>query len=349
MEKLGFNSNFMKWTSSYFFNRRQYVKFGSKNSKMFIATSGIGQGTHLGPPLFVVMINDLIEFVQAQNDLLFADDNKLFARISNIIGCKRLQKNLESVNSWCNLNRMFLNVKKCEVMTITRKMSDVILYPYHINNIELKRVSSRMDLGVYFNLKMDFIEHMDQKIAKSYGMLGFLIRCSKEFKDPYVMKTLYCSFVRPILEYASEVWSPYYKVHINRIESIQKKFLLFALRNLGWRDRFILPSYKDRLKMLHMNTLEHRRKVGMILFMFKLLNGLIDAPYLRSKLRINESVTIDSDDFFVIAEHRTKYGHYEPVNYMCKVFNDFYKYIDLNVSVSVQRQRLCDLELNNCL
>lgn len=72
-------------------------------------------------------------------------------------------------------------------------------------------------------------------------MLGFIILCSKEFKDPYVIKALYCSLVRPILEFLSGLWCSYYRVQVSRIELIQKKFLQYALRNLVWRNSFVLP------------------------------------------------------------------------------------------------------------
>jgi len=65
-------------------------------------------------------------------------------------------------------------------------------------------------------------------------MLGFIKRWSKEFNNPFVLKSLYTSLVRPNLEYASQVWSPFYKIHINRIEAIQKNFNCFALRHLCW-------------------------------------------------------------------------------------------------------------------
>lgn len=118
---------------------------------MFNASSVVGQGTHIGPIFFDVMINDLIEFISASNDLLFADDNKLFERISKVQGCVRLQAKLNSLNEWCQLNRLYLNIDKCEVMTFTRKQSGGIIFPYSINSQILKRVTSKVDLGVLYD------------------------------------------------------------------------------------------------------------------------------------------------------------------------------------------------------
>ena len=78
------------------------------------------------------------------------------------------------------------------------------------------------------------------------------------FQCPYVTRSLYCSLVRPIVEYASPVWSPFFEVNINRIESIQRRFLVFALRGLGWADRFNLSTNEARLLLLGLDTLVDR-------------------------------------------------------------------------------------------
>jgi hypothetical protein len=86
------------------------------------------------------------------------------------------------------------------------------------------------------------------------SMLGFLKRFGREFSDPYVLKIIYCCFVRSVLEYGSSIWSPNFEVHKGRIESVQRKFLRFALRNLGWADLLNLPAYRDRGMLLNLNT-----------------------------------------------------------------------------------------------
>jgi len=65
-------------------------------------------------------------------------------------------------------------------------------------------------------------------VNKARGALGFIKRCSKEFDDHYITRTLFISLVRPTLGYGSAVWSPKYRIHVDVIESVQKNFLLFA-------------------------------------------------------------------------------------------------------------------------
>jgi hypothetical protein len=89
-------------------------------------------------------------------------------------------------------------------------------------------------------------------------MLGFIKRLSKEFQDPFTVKSLYMSLVRSRLEYACCVWQPFYAVHIARIERIQEKFVKYALRRLRWDTSRDLPPYTSRCMLLSLETLETR-------------------------------------------------------------------------------------------
>jgi hypothetical protein len=81
--------------------------------------------------------------------------------------------------------------------------------------------------------KMTFLEHVDVMVAKVFAMLGFIRRLSLEFRDPYILKTLYTSQVRPKLEYASCVWNPFYDIRVDRVKCVQRRFIRNALRGRG--------------------------------------------------------------------------------------------------------------------
>jgi hypothetical protein len=101
------------------------------------------------------------------------------------------------------------------------------------------------DLGVIMDSKVSFTGHIDVIVGRALAMLGFVKRLSCEFRDPDTLKTLYVFLVHPKLEYASYVWRPFYGAHIDRIERVQKKFVRYELRGLGWTDMFNLPPYVD--------------------------------------------------------------------------------------------------------
>lgn len=144
----------------------------------------------------------------------------------------------------------------------------------------LNRVTEFNDLGVLYDNHMCFNKHIDAICSRATSRLGMIKRWSKEFQDPYIIKCLYVSLVRSVLEYGSCVWNPFYDSHCKKLESVQKQFLLFALRSLNWGNRLILPKYEHRLLLLDMQTLENRRIMLNVVFMLKLINGSINSDYL---------------------------------------------------------------------
>lgn len=196
---------------------------------------------------------------------------------------------------------------------------------YSVGSYILEGVNSFVDLGVVLDQRLRFHLHIDSIINKALSILGFIKRWSKEFDDPYITKILFISLVRPSLEYACVVWSPYYNVYIDRIESIQKKFLLFALRGLGWNQSESLPPYENRLKLIDLPTLERRRYMLRSIFIIKLINGQVDSTFLLSKIRFNiPSRATRNFRPLKLSISRSNYDYYNPVRTLCLLYNDLF-------------------------
>lgn len=158
------------------------------------------------------------------------------------------------------------------------RKKESINFNYKLNSEQIKRVENFLDLGVLFDKKLTFSSHIDSISSKAMARLGMIKRWSKEFNYLNVTKCLYVSLVRSVLEFASVVWNPFYETNNNKIESIQKQFLLFSLKNLNWSHRFQLPPYRHRLLLLQLNTLDDRRRMLNVIFIEKLLTGRINCP-----------------------------------------------------------------------
>ena len=315
--KLGFDKNFVSWIESYLRFRTCRIIFNGSLSDVLEVGSGIPQGSHFGPILFILFINDLPCLLKHSNCLMYADDVKIYKRITSVGDCIHLQSDINVLYNWCMINKLIFNFDKCKVMNFTR-INSKVAYSYHFDGINLPSSSSIKDLGVYLDTKLTFNDHIDFMVNRANFVLGFVKREMREMCDPYCAKTLFIALVRPIMEYACQVWSPHCVVHIARIESIQKRFLLFALRSLHWADPLRLPSYEDRLRLLSMPTLQKHRDYLRLSFITNLLNGDIDCPGLLAKLflRIN-SRNLRSTEFFLIKSYRTNYGRFSPliINY----------------------------------
>lgn len=163
MENFGFHGSAIRWISSYLSNRTQNVKIGNQISANKISVvSGVGQGTHSGPNMFLITINDLPESIQYAFKELFADDFKISRRIKTPLDCVLLQNDIDNISRWASLNCLEFNVDKCCKITFHRTKNP-ILFDYKLNGISLNRVRQIKDLGVWLDEQLTFRTHLDQQ------------------------------------------------------------------------------------------------------------------------------------------------------------------------------------------
>lgn len=345
LHKYGFDGSILQWIESYLSGRSQMIKLNNNMSRPLMVTSGVPQGSHLGPVLFILFINDLVSLLTDVLILLYADDLKLFLSIKKPEDVEILQRCIDKLNNWCISNGMLLNIDKCYVISFSRKKSK-LLYDYSIASHKLGRETTVKDLGVLLDDRLDFKSHIDKVCTQSKRMLGFVKRRAMEFRDPYVTKSIYCSLVRSTLEYCHVVWSPLYKSDIDRIESVQKQFLIFALRhtfnnNNNNTNPFVLPSYDSRLKLLSIDTLKNRREVSDAMFAFDLLKGNIKSTSLCDKIQINPTPRIlRHTKYLSEITYNCNYANHEPFNRCSKSFNNFYSLYDPNMSREVFKSKI---------
>jgi hypothetical protein len=272
LTELGIHGDLLRWLTSYLRERSQAVTVKGYCSSFIPVTSGVPQGSHLGPLLFNLFINDISSQFSHSNILLYADDMKIFRLIKSSSDCLLLQNDLNNLCTYCSNNFIDLNIKKCNVISFTRK-TKLILHEYNLNNTTLSRVTEVRDLGIYIDNKLSFNYHINSMTAKAYKMLGFILRTAKEFKHHSTLILLYFAFVRSILEYGSVIWNPQYKIYVECIERIQNKFI----KHLKFK------CDKDT-KPRSIPSLVSRRMEKDQVFLYKILNGCIDSPFLLENI-----------------------------------------------------------------
>lgn len=107
LEDIGVCDSLLAWFESYLFDRSQFVKIGRVKSDQVEITSGVPQGSHLGPLLFNIYINDISNCFKHSNFLMYADDLKIYRCVSSIDNCKLLQEDIERLKSYCQSNSLF--------------------------------------------------------------------------------------------------------------------------------------------------------------------------------------------------------------------------------------------------
>ena len=141
-------------------------------------------------------------------------------------------------------------------------------YDYILSDTKLEHVEKEKDIGVTIDSKLSFEQHMNEKINKANSTMG-LIRRTFTCLDEEIFSLLYKALVRPHLEYANAIWSPYKIKDITALENVQRRATkqIPSLKNL---------EYEDRLRKLKLPTLRYRRLRGDMIETYKLTSGIYD-------------------------------------------------------------------------
>lgn len=319
----------IKWLECYLKNRTFYVVANGYASDCYKIPSGVPQGSHLGPILFIAFINDMADCFTHSVPLLYADDLKFFRVVDTLNDSKGLQHDLDRVSEWCARNGMQLNVKKCTHIKIGRK-HNVLPTTYFIDGMPLQRMEYVRDLGVIIDPKLTFLPHIENAIKISSKMLGFIMRNGKVFKNPKTKIMLYNAFVRSRLEYCSVVWRPHYATHSLRIERLQKRFVRHLAYTSGVARQ--LSSYEERLKHFRLLTLDQRRDFIDLVFLFKILNNKITSPKLLEHIKFNVPRRYPRSLIkpFAIPVRRTVLGQHSPICRICRLYNEKCAGVDIH-------------------
>lgn len=258
----GMGDQLCSWVENWLTNRKQRVVINGKASDWLHVTSGVPQGSVLGPLLFLIYINDIDSGVSSKISK-FADDTKLGGKALTIGDCEDIQKDLDNLSAWSEKWLLKFNKDKCKVMHVG---SQNLKHNYKLQGSNLLKVEEEKDLGVIVKSDLKSGSQCLAASRKANTILGFIAR-NFECKKPEVITRLYTSLVRPHLEYAVQFWSPCYQKDQNKLESIQRRAtkLVPGFRGL---------QYEERLKRLDMFSLKDRRIRGDLIETFKILKGI---------------------------------------------------------------------------
>ena len=272
VRSLGIIDQVADWIEDWLSNRKQRVVINGTSSGWQEVTSGVPQGSVLGPILFIIYINDL-DIGLVSKISKFADDTKLGIKADDDAVVKQLQEDLNRIGEWSLKWQMPFNLGKCKVMHIGYKNVNA---KYELLGKEIESCQQEKDLGVIITSDLKPSKQCIEAEKKAQKILGYIKRQFKTRKKETIL-TLYNSLVRPHLEYAVQFWAPSQRKDIERLEAVQARVtkLIPSIRHLG---------YQRRLDRLNLFSLEKRRLRGQLIETFKILKGInnIDSQSLFS-------------------------------------------------------------------
>ena len=176
IKSYGIKGEVLSWITDFLAERKQRVCVNGKLSEWKNVTSGVPQGSVLGPLLFVIYINDLEDSVNC-GVKLYADDTKIFAVVNNDIESKDFQKQIDSLTRWSETWKLHFHPDKCHILKIGNK-PDTIEYNMQNNHAlcKLKESKEEKDLGVIIDNKLNFRKHCEKVATTANKLLGILRR-----------------------------------------------------------------------------------------------------------------------------------------------------------------------------
>jgi hypothetical protein len=262
--KLGITGKFWKWIRTFLMNRKQTVIIEGQKSDPSTVISGVPQGSVLGPLLFLTLLNDIDQDVDSSMVTSFADDTRITGIVNNQADVESLKNDLGTIYKWAEKNNMWFNDSKFELLRYNKRTEAV--YETGTKH-KIDQEDTVKDLGIMITPDASFSTHINTMTKSARTVAGWILRvfATREAKP---MLQLFKSLVIPKLEYCCILWNPHMVKEIQQIESIQRSFTakIVEVQHL---------NYWERLKRLKLYSLERRRERYIILYVFKILNGLV--------------------------------------------------------------------------
>jgi len=264
LSKYGITGSAYNWLRNFITGRVQHVKINSSTSPAMPVRSGVPQGTVLGPILFLCYSADMPAVVENSKLSIYADDTKLYKEIYSVEDCIKLQSDLDNIYNWAKLWQMELNPDKTKLLSIG---NSTVLFDYSLDNKAIEKVNHMKDVGVIIQSDLKFTMHCSSIIKKAYFVIRNIFTTFKYHNFEFYLK-MYICYVRPILEYGCQVWSPLLKTNIDSVENVQRYYTRQILKNVNYM------GYLERLQFLSLKSLEERRYLKDLTLFFKMINDI---------------------------------------------------------------------------
>jgi hypothetical protein len=263
LEAYGISGEALAWIRGFLALRDHYVCVNGASSSKRAVPSGVIQGSVLGPVLFSLFVNDLVDLAEGDvNVRLFADDAKLYAPE----GSPHLQETLNKIAAWCKVWQLDLAPQKCLVMSVGRKTTACPILT--LGNVQLTQVNDIRDLGVYVSSDLSCSPHCGIVAKKARRISNWILK-SLRSRNIHVYVQAFKSYVLPILEYASPAWNPFLSKDVIVLESVCRYFTRRAMARCNMPNK----TYGERLHVFKMDTLEVRRCKADLKLFYRILHG----------------------------------------------------------------------------
>ena len=267
----GIGYELLSWIQAFLTGRTQPVIIDNALSSYIDVSSGVVQGSVLGPLIFLLFIEDIVDClvsddVDPTSCCIFADDLKLYSSYNVNSDNSSLSNSLINIENSSKQWQLLINPDKCMLMHVGKRLQTS--REYFIYNKLIPPSDVIRDLGIRYNSKLGFHDYIDEIVSKAFQRINLLFR-SFISGNISILTRAFITYVRPLVEYCSYIWSPHQLYLIQKIERVHKYFTRRALHGTDLH-------YRERLQVLNLESLEIRRIKSDVKLCFKIVNGLYD-------------------------------------------------------------------------
>ena len=272
MRKAAIKEKAATWIFRFLDGRSQQVITDNIISTPTPVKSGVPQGTVLGPQLFLLMINTLTEEDLTSKIGIFADDTRVGRGISTEEDIKNLQEDLNKIFAWKDQNNLEFNSDKFELVrhgsTFRTNKNSPDAYYFTDENEVIKEKKNVRDLGVTMSVSTDFHEQILKVCKNAREKINWIFR-NFYSRDVIFMRFMWNSYVQPILDYSSQLWSPTKQLEIKMLEQIFKNFSARAQK-----DNKESHDFWSRLKRYNVRSQQRRSERFRIICIWKIIEKI---------------------------------------------------------------------------
>ena len=270
----GVSGNCLNWLKAFLIGRTMCVNINNVLSASVSQSSGVPQGSVLGPICFIVFINDITKCIKHCRIKLYADDVKLYFHFCCDRWIDFLQRDLDAIVEWANMWQLNISISKTFLLHIGSKNPRHV---YSINGTDIVAVDTIKDLGVHVSHDLSWSVNVQEVVKKANKIANVILHAFRCHNVDLYMSA-FSIYVKPILDYCSYIWNPVLCRDIDVLENVLRAYT----RRVFYKCNLQRMSYPERLAVVEMPSLERSRLTSCLTMFFKVYHKFVNCNILNN-------------------------------------------------------------------